>query len=402
MREMAGLLLVAISAGALAPPGLALRRTVGVTVGCTPLDVTEQLEQHLPPLEWACAHVDAGSERHLAVIDPALLEVAPAELVTPSASRRHELSVAVRMGRLMLPDGARLMLLPGAAGGTRAELELCVEASEGLLGSPPGASGAEAVAQAALRASLSAQGVAADAIEALEANPEPSAANRVYETFVGKPHRAEALMPAARRAAHHIRHLLRHEAAAADAHLRNVDDAALARARSGAPPHSVRLVLDNVRSAYNVGALFRTADTARCAEILTCGFTPHPPHPKLAKTGFGAVDSVPSRHVESTLHAVRSLQADGVAVYAMETTELSVNYAAVDFPRGEGGEGGVALVLGNEETGVDTAVLAAADGVIEVPTFGAKNSLNVAAAGAIVVFEALRQWGHLDADRADG
>ena len=84
-------------------------------------------------------------------------------------------------------------------------------------------------------------------------------------------------------------------------YLRN-NDAAVA-AQGDRPPHNLYLVLDNVRSAYNVGSIFRTADTANCAEVVTCGFTPHPPHPKLAKTAFGALSSVPTDHVESTLHA---------------------------------------------------------------------------------------------------
>lgn len=150
-------------------------------------------------------------------------------------------------------------------------------------------------------------------------------------------------------------------------------------------------------TAYNVGSLFRTADTARCAELVTCGFTPHPPNPKLVKTAFGAVDSVPTRHDESTLHAVRALQRSGIAVYAMETTERSLPYSKVAFPK----EDGVALVLGNEQIGVDTSVMAAVDGIIEIPTFGTKNSLNVASAGAIVIYEVLRQWGELDGDSGE-
>lgn len=87
---------------------------------------------------------------------------------------------------------------------------------------------------------------------------------------------------------------------------------------------------------------------------------------------------------------MRALQAQGVAVYAMETTGTAECYGAVDFP-----PAGIALVLGNEEIGVDSAVLDAADGVVEIPTFGSKNSLNVASAASVVVFEALRQWGAL-------
>lgn len=96
----------------------------------------------------------------------------------------------------------------------------------------------------------------------------------------------------ARRAAHHIGHLLRAErVAAASSWYRNTDagDAPQLTEPLSQPLH---LILDNVRSAYNVGSIFRTADTAAVTEVVTCGFTPHPPHPKLKKTGFGAVDAV--------------------------------------------------------------------------------------------------------------
>ena len=114
----------------------------------------------------------------------------------------------------------------------------------------------------------------------------------------------------------------------------------------------MHVVLDNLRSAYNVGSIFRTADAAHCAEVVTCGFTPHPPHPKLSKTGFGAVESVATRHFDSTLVAISTLQAQGIKVYCMETTEHAVSYADLEFA-----PSGVALVLGNEEIGVDTAVM---------------------------------------------
>ena len=87
-------------------------------------------------------------------------------------------------------------------------------------------------------------------------------------------------------------------------YLRNTDPT---EARPDArPAHKIHLVLDNVRSAYNVGSLFRTADTAHVAEVVTCGFTPHPPHPKLAKTGFSALESVATRHFDTTLAACPS------------------------------------------------------------------------------------------------
>ena len=104
----------------------------------------------------------------------------------------------------------------------------------------------------------------------------------------------------------------------------------------------------------------------------------------LSTMGFA---QVPTRYYDSTMAAVEALRSDGYRVYAMETTERSASYVDIQYPHR------TALVLGNEVTGVDTAVLEQCDGIVEIPTFGLKNSLNVAAAAPIVVFEVLRQWG---------
>jgi len=155
------------------------------------------------------------------------------------------------------------------------------------------------------------------------------------------------------------------------------------------------LVLDNVRSAYNVGSILRTAETAAVGRVVTCGFTPTPPHPKLAKTAFSAAETVPTEHEASTVQAIHRLQEEGFTVYGMETTSRSENYAQVKF------QGKVALVLGNEVTGIDTAAMDACDALVEIPTFGLKNSLNVASACPVVVFEVLRQWGALEGEEEE-
>lgn len=152
------------------------------------------------------------------------------------------------------------------------------------------------------------------------------------------------------------------------------------------PKFPVHLVLDNLRSAFNVGSIFRTADTARIASILTCGYTAHPPHARLEKTALGTLDYVQSTHFDSALDAVADLKSRGVNVFALETTSHSKSYTAVEFPQP------VALVLGNEALGIDPEVMAACDELIEIPVFGYKNSLNVASACAVVLFEILRRW----------
>ncbi len=154
------------------------------------------------------------------------------------------------------------------------------------------------------------------------------------------------------------------------------------------PKFPVYLVLDNLRSAFNVGALFRVADTARLAGLLTCGCTAHPPHPRLDKTALGSLDYVASEHFATTEEALQRLGAASVPVWALETTSRSGHYVQVSYPRP------VALVLGNEALGVQPSVLDSCDELVEVPVFGFKNSLNVAAAAAVVVYEILRQWGY--------
>jgi tRNA G18 (ribose-2'-O)-methylase SpoU len=128
-------------------------------------------------------------------------------------------------------------------------------------------------------------------------------------------------------------------------------------------------VLDNVRSAYNVGSILRTAETAGLSEVICCGYTPTPPHDKLAKTAFGAAEAVPTRHFSSTLAAVQALKEVGYTVYAMETTSKSANYVKVSFPLK------TALVLGNEVTGVDTQVMDACDGLVSYASAAASIGL---------------------------
>lgn len=154
------------------------------------------------------------------------------------------------------------------------------------------------------------------------------------------------------------------------------------------PKFPVTLVLDNLRSAFNVGSIFRAADTARLQRVITCGYTAHPPHPRLDKTALGALEYVATDHYDSTAEAVTALREEGVPVWALETTSRSRPYAQVAYPRP------VALVLGNEALGVERAVLELCDEVVEVPVFGYKNSLNVASAAAVVAFEILRQWDY--------
>jgi len=220
---------------------------------------------------------------------------------------------------------------------------------------------------------------------------------KAYHTYC-RPRSGGDASQSAENAAHQIAFLQRHELARRDEHFRNTDLAAQGRKARGEAPHRIHVVLDNVRSAENVGSIFRSADCGRCLEVVTCGFTPNPlSTAKLAKTAFGAEAAVAHRHFESTKAAVEELKAAGVAVWALETVDGAAPYAAAPLPPGAFDGPGVALVLGNEVTGVDGAVLPLVDAVVEIPTFGTKNSMNVACAATTVIFDVLRRWRDEDA-----
>jgi tRNA G18 (ribose-2'-O)-methylase SpoU len=152
------------------------------------------------------------------------------------------------------------------------------------------------------------------------------------------------------------------------------------------PKTPVTVILDNLRSAFNVGSIFRTADAARIAKIIPCGYTAHPPHHKLEKTALGTEQFVTNEYIKDPVEAVRAVKSQGIRVVAMETAENAVNYTEYAFPRP------VCLVLGNEALGISREVMQEVDDAVQIPVFGFKNSLNVASAFAIVVYEVLRQW----------
>lgn len=165
------------------------------------------------------------------------------------------------------------------------------------------------------------------------------------------------------------------------------------------------ILLDNVRSAFNVGSIFRTADACGCSMVVTTGITPSPHgsgREKLAKSALNADRTVPSRHFATTKEAVEYLRREhpGFELIGMETTEWSKCYTEESYP-GKGSftvngvlpELGSVLVLGNEVTGVDTEIMGILDKIVEIPMFGTKNSLNIAACAPVVLYEIIRQWG---------
>jgi tRNA G18 (ribose-2'-O)-methylase SpoU len=153
------------------------------------------------------------------------------------------------------------------------------------------------------------------------------------------------------------------------------------------PRHPVAVVLDNIRSAYNVGSIFRTADAARVAHVYVTGYTPTPEHRRVAKTALGAEHTVPwSQHADA-LALLDRLRAEGHTLAALEQTDAPTDVGDVrraQFP--------LALVLGNEVEGVQQAILDRCGLALEIPQHGAKHSLNVSVAFGIAAFGLVARW----------
>lgn len=158
------------------------------------------------------------------------------------------------------------------------------------------------------------------------------------------------------------------------------------------------LVLDNVRSAFNVGSIFRTADACGCQKVITTGITAHPNGSgaeKLSKSALGAEKLVLTQHFKTTTDAITTLKEaypDWIFI-GLETTANSQLYTEVEYPEK------CFLILGNEVTGLDPVLMTELDAIIEIPMFGAKNSLNIAACAPVVLYEILRQWKANKQDR---
>ena len=158
--------------------------------------------------------------------------------------------------------------------------------------------------------------------------------------------------------------------------------------------HSVKklpvyVLLNSIRSSYNVGSIFRTSDGAMIEKLILCGFTPHPPKEGVSsgkkdvfKTALGSTQSVNWEYVKNPLDAIKEIKSNGIKVCALELTENSKPYYDLtekDFP--------LCLVVGNEITGVSQEILDLCDYSIEIPQYGIKQSLNVSVAYGIAIFE---------------
>lgn len=146
-------------------------------------------------------------------------------------------------------------------------------------------------------------------------------------------------------------------------------------------------VLENIRSAYNVGSVFRTADAFLLEAVYITGYTCVPPHKEIKKTALGAEESVTWKHFPDATEAITSLKAIGYKVYAVEQAMDSLHLQQTNFKRDEK----IAVIFGNEVTGVEQDTLQQCDGCIEIPQMGMKHSLNIATAAGVVLWEIVRR-----------
>lgn len=145
-------------------------------------------------------------------------------------------------------------------------------------------------------------------------------------------------------------------------------------------------VIENVRSAYNVGSLFRTADAFLLEAIFITGYTAKPPHKEIKKTALGAEESVHWEYFPDAPTAIIQLKNEGYKVYAVEQVANSQPLQYMDFKQDEK----VAVIFGNEVTGVEQNTILQCDGCIEIPQLGMKHSLNIATAAGVVLWEIVR------------
>ncbi len=146
------------------------------------------------------------------------------------------------------------------------------------------------------------------------------------------------------------------------------------------------VVLENIRSAYNVGSVFRSSDAFLVEAIYIVGYTSQPPHKEIKKTALGAEESVAWKHFETSAEAVADLREKGYNVYAVEQAEGSFKLNAIGFEPEEK----IAVVFGNEKAGVEQSTISLCDGCIEIPQLGMKHSLNIATAAGVVLWELVR------------
>jgi 23S rRNA (guanosine2251-2'-O)-methyltransferase len=144
----------------------------------------------------------------------------------------------------------------------------------------------------------------------------------------------------------------------------------------------IHIVLDNIRSAFNVGSIFRSADGAGSVKkIYLCGITTQVDNPKLEKTALGATEMVPSQYYDTTLEAIDEIKEMGIPIYCVELTENALHFQKIKYPPK------LALIFGHEKKGIEKRIVSQIDKTIYIPMRGMKESLNVANCASILLYE---------------
>lgn len=160
-----------------------------------------------------------------------------------------------------------------------------------------------------------------------------------------------------------------------------------------AKKHKIIVLVHNVRSLYNVGAIFRTADAAAVEKIYLCGYTGTPPRKEIEKTALGSTQSVNWEYVADIKEVILKLKSEKYKIAALEIANNSKRFSDLthsDFP--------LAMIIGNEITGVDNDVMALCDFAVEIPQYGIKQSINVAVAFGIGIYGLVEQYRKFKSD----
>ncbi len=167
-----------------------------------------------------------------------------------------------------------------------------------------------------------------------------------------------------------------------DLHRKTVDEFKVAK------KFPVVAVLENIRSAHNVGSVFRTADAFLIDSLIITGYTAQPPHKEIKKTALGAEDSVDWKYFSTTTEAIEFLRNENYTIYAVEQVEQRI--LLEDLPKNANEK--LAFIFGNEVSGVEDTSISLCDGCIEIPQFGIKHSLNISVAAGIVLWQAIQSF----------
>ena len=148
-------------------------------------------------------------------------------------------------------------------------------------------------------------------------------------------------------------------------------------------------VLENIRSAYNVGSVFRTADAFLLQAVYLVGYTAFPPHKEIKKTALGAEDTVQWKHFKKIEEAIDDLKKMNFKIYSVEQAENSLKLQNISLDTNQK----IAVIFGNEVKGVEQSTIAMSDGCIEIPQWGMKHSLNISVAAGIVLWHLVKPAG---------